>query len=234
MRGCFFVLLLGAALLAGIAWFGAPPIANAAIEAALRGTGWKAQETTVTATADPPARLLLGHADRLSITGRGVAWHGLHADRLALTLADVDLIGRTAGTIQGSIDGAELDSGTGPPAMSASVRLAGPADAAVAAITVPEEAVRASILAALKDTNTAITDVRLVSPDKVRLVSPLGSIDARLLIQDDHDLGIATPLGTVTVVGIDPSLPLRLDDVSVSEGALRLHGLLDVETLLRG
>jgi len=234
VRGCFFVLLLGAALLAGIAWFAAKPLAEAVIGGALAASGYRAGSSTITATADPPPRLLLGHADRISVTGTDVVWRGLRADRLALTLSDVDLLGRTAGSVKGSLDGAELDSGSGPPAMPASVRLVGPADAAVATITVPGETVKATILGALKNVNASVTDVRLVAPDRVRLSWAGGSIDGQLVVANDHALGIATPLGTVSVMGIDPSLPLQLTSVSVADGALRLQGLLDVESLLRG
>jgi hypothetical protein len=234
VRGCLFVLLVGVALIAGVAWFGAAPLASAAIGAALRGSGFQAGSSTVSVSADPPPRLLLGHADRVEISGSDVVWKGLRAGRLALTLTDVDLLRRTAGNLRGTIDGAELDTGPGSPAMDASVRLEGPADAAIAAITVPASAVRAAVLAALQDTNAAITDVRLVSPDRLRLVTPLGSVEGQFVISGDRDLGIATPLGTVTVLGIGPSLPLRLVDVSVADGALHLDGLLDVETLLGG
>ena len=43
MRGCLFVLVLAAALICAIAWFGAPPIATTVVAAALRGNGFQAQ-----------------------------------------------------------------------------------------------------------------------------------------------------------------------------------------------
>jgi hypothetical protein len=235
VRGCFFVLLLGVALLAGIAWFGSGRIAAAAIGAALGGSGFRAASSTITATADPPPRLLLGHADRLSITGSDVDWRALHANRLSLTLDDVDLFGRSAATIQGSLTGARLDDGSGGSAAATSIQVAGPADAAATTIVVDPAAVRATIIsAAASRFGIAVTDAVLVAPDRLRLVTPLASIEGRLTIDTGGTLAFVTGLGTIPILTLDPSLPLRLRAVTIVGGSLRLNGLLDVESLLRG
>src|SRR5262245_39609935 len=148
MRGCLFVLLLGVALLAGLAWFGSGPLANAAIGAALGGSGFHAASSTISATADPPPRLLLGHAARVSVTGSDVDWRALHADRLSLTLDGVDLLSRTADSIHGSVDGASLDDGNGGTARASSIKFAGRADAADTTVVVTPAAVRDAIVSA--------------------------------------------------------------------------------------
>src|SRR6266550_4182433 len=108
MRGCLFTLVLAAAVVAAAAWFGASPIATTVITAVLDGTGYHASSSTITATADLPVRLLLGHADQVTIDGTDVTWRTFRAARLVLAREDVDLFGRTAGSIKGTITGAEL------------------------------------------------------------------------------------------------------------------------------
>jgi hypothetical protein len=235
MRGCLFVLLVGAALLAGVAWYGSPTLANAAIAAALGGSGFRAASSTITATADPPPRLLLGHADRVSITGSDVDWQALHARRLALSLDDVDLLSRTAASIRGSLDDARLDDGNGGTAAARSIRIAGPAAAATTTIQVDASAVRqAAISTAARNFGVTISDVKLAAPDRLQLVTPGATIDGRLTIGADGALALTTRLGAVPILRIDPSLPLRLTAVSVVDGGLQLTGALNVETLLGG
>src|SRR4249920_860941 len=102
MRGCLFVLVLAAALIAAIAWFASAPIVSAVIGGALQANGYQSSSTTITATADPPPRLL-GHADRIAIDSSDVAWKTLRARHLALTLEGVDLFARKADAVHGTI-----------------------------------------------------------------------------------------------------------------------------------
>lgn len=234
MRGCFFVLVLGVALIAGIAWFGSGPLVEAAIGAALGGSGYRAGTSTISATADPPPRLLLGHADEVSIAGSDVDWRALHAGNLSLTLDDVDLLGRSAATIRGSISDARIDDGRGGSAAATSIQLSGPADAATTTIVVDPAVVRATIVAAAaRQFGVTIDDVQLVGPDRLELVTGLGTLEGRLIIDGTGALAFATRLGSVPILSIDPNLPLRLTDVAIVDRALQLQGVLDVETLLR-
>jgi hypothetical protein len=235
VRGCLFVLSIGVALLAAGAWFGAQPIATAAIGAVLGSSGFHAASSTISATADPPPRLLLGHADRISVTGSDVDWRALHADRLTLTLDDVDLLSRTAGSIHGSVDGAELDDGAGGTAKATSIDFAGRADAAETTVVVAPGEVRAAIVAAAAQRfGIQISDVRLAAPNRLQLVTSLATLDGTLSIDGNGALALDTPLGSIPILSIDPSLPLRLDSVAVVDGALHLTGTLDAEALLRG
>jgi len=236
MRGCLFVLVLGVALLAGVAWYGSQPIATAAIGALLGSSGFHAASSTITATADPPPRLLLGHADRISVTGSDVDWRALHADHLVLTLDGVDLLSRTADSIQGSVQGASLDdSNGGTAAKASSIKFAGPADAATTTVVVTPDAVRDVIVAtAAQQFGIQISDVRLIAPDRLQLVTSLATLEGRLTIDGNGALALDTRLGSIPILSIDPSLPLRLGSVAVIDGALHLTGTLDAEALLRG
>jgi hypothetical protein len=235
MRGCLFVLLLAAVVLGAVAWFGSGPIVTGVIGVGLQGAGYTAASTTISATADPPPRLLLGQADRVSITGSDVDWKALHADHLALTLSGVDLFARTADRIRGSIDGAQLDDGKGGIASAGSIELAGPTDAAVATITIEPADVRTAVTAAVSSRfNVQPTDVQLAAPDRIRIVTPNATIEGRLLIEPTGALAFSTPLGNATMLSIDPAMPLRLTGAQVVDGDLVLSGRLDVTDLLNG
>jgi hypothetical protein len=233
------MLVLAAALLGALGWFGAPPLTAAVIEASLRGSGWRAAETSVTVTSQPPPRLLLGRADRITIAGSDVSWRELHAARIALTLNGVDLLARTATTVRGSITDATLSgglgaSGDGDPVAPASIELAGPAAAAQAMVTIDRATVRRVVRDAIaRQFGTTVEDVRLVAPDRLRLVTARAMVEGSLRI-DGGDLVFSTPLGSVTMLRTDPSIPLRLRSVAVTDAALMLDGVVDVASLLHG
>lgn len=235
MRGCLFVLLVAAAVLAGIAWFASGSIVAAAVGGALQASGYQAASTTITATSNPPPRLLLGHADRISIDASDVAWKALRARHLRLTLDGVDLFAREADAVHGLIEGAELADGRGGTAAASSIELAGPADAATATITVDRSTVEALVQAAVKQQfGVTVSAVDLLEPDRLRIVTPGLTAEASLVIDEDGSLAVSTPLGIAPIVRIDPSLPLQLRSVEVVPAGLRLVGRLDVSGLLGG
>jgi hypothetical protein len=84
MRGCLFILVLAAGVIGAVAWFGSPVLASVVIDSALRGAGYEAATSTVTATADPPPKLLTGRADRVRIQGSDVDFRTFHAASLDL------------------------------------------------------------------------------------------------------------------------------------------------------
>ncbi len=233
MRGCLFVLLVAGALLAGIAWFGAPPIAGLLVRAALDSSDYRAETTSISVDAAPPPRILLGHADAVTIRSSGVEWRNLKARNIDLRLEDVDLFGRTAGTVTGTIDGAELAGTTlDPPTVAIAVD--GPAARAAATILADRETVRRLVLAGVSDTfHVEATDAVLIAPDRLRVSTPGAVIEGSLVIDGEHVVAMATPLGSIPLLTLDDSLPLRLTGVSVVERGLQLEGLLDVTALLR-
>jgi hypothetical protein len=235
VRGCLFVVLVAASLVAGIAWFASGPIVSAVIGGALQASGFRAASTVITATANPPPRLLLGHADRISIEASDVAWKALRARHLALTLSGVDLYARAADRVEGTIQDVQLDDGQGGMAAASSIEVAGPADDAAATILIDQAAVETAVRAAVQDRfNVTASAVELVEPDRLRIVTPGLTVEGSLVIDGDGALALSTPLGTAPLVRIDPSTPLRLRTVEVVPAGLRLGGRLDVSALLGG
>jgi hypothetical protein len=237
VRGCLFILVLGAALLAVVAWFGALPLTRTLVDAGLSGSGFRAAQQTVTVTSDPPVGVLAGHADIILIDATDVTWRTLQASRVTLELDDVDLFGRTARTIHGRIDNARIGSeGSADSSIPLSmVDFDGPTGAADASITVEATVVRGLVIAAVqREFGVKASDLELLSPDRIRLTAPGATIDATLVIDGSGALAISTSLGSVEMFRVDPAIPLRLRSATVVDGSLRLDGILDVTDLLRG
>lgn len=232
MRGCLFVLV-AAALVVGLgAWFGSAPLASAVIDLTLRNAGFSAATLTTTARADPPPRLLLGHADTVRIQATGVAFRTFHADGLDLTLTDVDLIGRTAATIRGSISRAQVTTADRNPA-AADVTVDGDASGAASTIHVDRDTVDRVVRATLgPQVGSGITRTELVAPDLLRVVTPAATIEGRLVIDGSGALAFSNALGTTPILELDRSFPLRLTGVHVEDGDLVIDGTLDAEALL--
>lgn len=236
MRGCFFVLIVGAALLSAVAWFGAQPLAGSLVGAALSESGFSATERMISVIADPPIRLFTGQADRVTIDATDVEWRTLHAAHLTLELGGVDLFGRTAATVSGQIDGARVASdATASSEAVAEISIAGRADAAAATVTTDRATVRALVLAAVeRQFGVHATDVALAAPNRLILTAPGARLEGTFVVSAPDALGISTALGTVTVLRIDPEIPIHLRAVSATSDLLRLDAVFDVDELLRG
>ena len=234
MRGCLFVLVLAAVLVGVGAWFGAAPLTSTVIGSILQGSGYQAASSTITATSDPPVRLLLGHADRVTIDGTDVAWRTFKAARLQLTLGDVDLFRRTAGSIQGTIGGAELQTNDDS-APTANVSIDGSGSSAKATIRVSGSTVDRLVRSGFSEQfGVAVVGTALEAPDILRVTAQGTNILGRLAIDATGALVLVTPLGSADVFRFDPSFPIRLVGVRVSGTDLELDGTLDAEALLGG
>jgi hypothetical protein len=234
MRGCLFVVILAAVVLSAGAWFGSPVLASTVIAAALESSGYKAASSTVTATSNPPPKLLLGRADRVEIAGTDVDFRTFHAATLSLVLTDVDVVGRTAAHISGRITGAELRTADGT-ATTADVDIDGAADAAAATIVVDAATVDRVVKAAFRQRfSVTVTSTELVAPDTLRIHSAGATVEGRLLVDDSGAIALSTSLGSTPILTLDPSFPLRLREVSVVAGNLRVDATLDAEALLGG
>jgi len=235
MRGCLFVLVIGAAIVAGAAWFGAPPLAATVIASILEGSGYHATSSTITVSANPPPRLLIGHADRVTIDGQGVTWRTFRASRIQLTLGDVDLFGRTAGTIHGTITGAELQATGATVTPTADVTLDGSGSSAKATIRVPGATVDGLVRSGVaKQYGVAVTATSLIAPDTLQITTSGTTIRGRLAIDAGGALVLVTSLGSADLFRFDPSFPIRLTGVRISGADLELTGTLDVAALLGG
>jgi hypothetical protein len=234
MRGCLFVVILAALVVSVVAWFGSPVLASTVISAALENAGYHAGSSTVTATSSPPPKLLLGRADRVEIAGTDVDFRTFHAASLSLVLTDVDVLARTADRIRGRIVGAELKTADGEPT-TADVDIDGPADAAAATIVVDGPTVDRVVRAAFLDAfGVAVTATELVAPNTLRVSAPGATVQGRLEVNAAGAIVLTTPLGSTEILGLDPSFPLRLHEVTAVAGDLRIEATLDAEALIGG
>ena len=234
MRGCLFVLVLAAAALGGFAWFGSPVLASTVIASALENAGYHAASSTVTATSDPPPKLLLGRADRVEIVGADVDFRTFHAASLDLVLADVDVLGRTAGRINGRITGAEMTTAGGE-TTTADVDIEGTAGAADATIVVDGATVARVVKATFQQKfGVAVTKTELIAPDKLRITAPGATVAGQLLVDSSGAIAFSTSLGSAPILSLDSSFPLRFRSVRIDGGNLRIEAVLDAESLLGG
>jgi hypothetical protein len=234
MRGCLFVLVLAAAVLTTAAWFGAPVLASTLVATALQNGGYHAGSSTITATSDPPPKLLLGRADRVEIAGTDVDFRTFHAASLDLVLTDVDVVGRTAARITGRITGAELKTTDGV-ATTADVAIDGAADAADATIVVDAATVDRVVKATFqRELGVAVSGTELVAPDILRISAAGTTLEGRLSIDASGAIALSTQLGSSPILSLDPSFPLRLRSVGAEPGGLRIDATLDAQALLGG
>ncbi len=234
MRGCLFVLVLAAALLGGVAWFGSPILASTLVSNALQNAGYHAASSTVTATSNPPPKLLLGRADRVEIVGADVDFRTFHAASLDLVLTDVDVIGRTAGQISGRITGAEMTTTAGE-TTSADIDIEGDAGAADATIVIDQATVTRVVKATFQQKlGVTASTVELIAPDKLRITAVGATVEGRLLIDPTGAIAFSTSLGSSPILSLDSAFPLRLRSVRVEAGDLRIDAVLDAESLLGG
>ena len=234
MRGCLFVLTAAALVLTAAAWFGSPLVADALISGALQNAGFQATTMTVSATSNPPPKLLLGRMDRVEIVARGISLRTFHAAGLDLVLTDLDLAARSAGRISGRIDGAQLTIAGGE-VTSADIRIDGEAAAAGASMLVSGAAVEGAVKAALgRQLGLSVTGSTLIAPDVLRVTTVIGTVEGRLGVDASGAIALSTPLGSAVLLGLDPSVPLRLTSIVVEAGDLRIGAVLDVQALLSG
>jgi hypothetical protein len=233
VRGCLSVLILAAAFLVGIVWFGGVPLAETVVEASLTSSAFEADELDVTVHADPPLVLALGRADRVEIEARGVRWEDLRAGSMTLRLDGVDLLGRTANTADGQFRDVELAVAGGEPAL-VGIAIHGPADGARTTIEIDGPTVNRMALAAFEKTfGTRPDSAELVAPNEIRVGIGDRQLNGTLRVDVDGALVVSSGLGTIRLVEPDPSLPLRLTSVSIVDSGLAMTGTLDVSALLR-
>jgi hypothetical protein len=234
VRGCLFVLIAGALLVGLLAWFASPLLASAAIGISLQNGGFSATTQTITATSDPPPKLLLGWADRVEIQATGVAFRTFRAASLDLVLHDVNVVERSARTISGTIDRASVATADGVPT-EADVRVETSGSEDVTEIVVSGATVDRVVRATFADqVGVAITRTELVAPDTLRIVTPAATLEGRLIIDASGAVAFSTRLGQSRILSLDPSFPLHLRSVSAVGGDLRIEGVLDTNRLFGG
>jgi hypothetical protein len=149
-------------------------------------------------------------------------------------LTDVDVVARTAGSVSGRIDDAELTTDDARPAV-ADVTIEGSGRAATATVTVGARVVDRAV----RDTfqrqfAVPVTAVALEAPDILRVSAAGTTVEGRLEIDAAGAIVIRTVLGAATILSLDSSFPLDIEAVGVVGGDLRIDGTLDVDALLGG
>jgi hypothetical protein len=232
VRGCLSVLVLAAVFLGIALWFGGPTVASVAVRTALTGSGLVAETLDVAVEADPPLTLAVGRASRMTIAATGVTWNDLHVATLDMTLEAVDLVARTAATVEGRLAGVQLSGGPEP--VPVDVDVSGAADAARTTITIGRDAFNTMALRAFEATfHVRPSSAILIEPDIVRVTLGGITIDGHLGVAADGSIVTVANGLTITLVPVDPSFPVHLTGLSVVGGDLQLTGTLDVVSLLR-
>ena len=232
MRGCLSVLIIAAAFLVGIVWFGGVPLAETVVEASLATAAFEADELDVTVHADPPLVLALGRADRVEIEATGVRWEDLRARSMSMRLDGVDLLARTATTADGQFRDVELAMAGGEPAL-VGIGISGPAEGARTTIDIDGPTVnRVALTAFEEEFGTRPDSSDLVAPDRIRVRLGGKELHGTLRVEA-NGLVVTSGLGTIRLLEANPSIPLRLTGVSIVNGDLRLIGTLDVSAMLR-
>ena len=121
-----------------------------------------------------------------------------------------------------------------PPGSTATIDIAGPGDAATVTITIDGPTFEAMAAEAFnKKLGIRPASVTLAEPNILRVVAGPITASSVMTVAPDGSLGVATPLGTVSVLDPDPSRPFHLTSVAVEGGSLVLTGTFDVAELLR-
>lgn len=235
MRGCLSVLLLAAVVLVAGAWFGSPTLAGVLVEGALDVAGLESRNRSVRVDSDPPIEILGGHADRVVIGADDVVLADLDADRLDLTLFDVDLVGRRFGSIEGRLARVVLTAGDGSATQAETVHLLGPADDVVATVRISGPVVdRLARDALARQEGITVDAVTLEAPDTIAFTIGPARVTGRLAIDAGGTLSATLEApGDRVVTLLAPDSPFTLTGVSVEKADLVLVGRIDLDSLLR-
>jgi hypothetical protein len=233
MRSCLFQLLLLVAVLFGLAWFGLPIGAAWVATNALKTAGFTGTDTVVTVNSDPPLLLLTGHADTIHVTSNQISVGDLEAASVDITLGRVDLIGRTVGTVSGTLSGVTIPVSSGDPITAASVKLTGSATATQATIELPMAQAQALAVAALKAQGLTAT-ATFKAPNVVTIKASGKTIAAHLEAADGILLLVPETPGFPIVPLITPGNgnPFRVTGAAVAAKGVTLTGTIDLQTLL--
>src|SRR3954452_7366168 len=230
MRGCLSVLVLGLVFVLGVTWVAGPLLAGAVVERVLAGSGFAGQATSVTVAANPPLELLAGHADRLDVRSRNARVGRLDAERLAITLSDVDLLSRRVGHVDGRLDGVTMRAADGSTVKARSIRLLGPANDATATVTISGTVVEGLAREEIRSQLGLIAnDVRLVQPGLIRFTLAGIPAEGRFEVDETGALNVVADIvGEARFRIVEAGDPLKLRSAVVDGSDVVLVGTLDV------
>jgi hypothetical protein len=235
VRGCLFTLLLAAVVVVLAVFLGLPAVASGLVTAGLTAGGLQSDDTSVTVEAKPPTELLSGHADRVVVHATDATFRGMSIGTLDLALEDVDVLGRTAGSVEGSLDDVTLPPEAGG-AHLRTIAVTGNGERLTVATTIPKADVEAMIADAVeRKTGVRPTSVALTAPDQLK-VKAGGTINGTfaadagdLIVRIDDGPGAGSQ---VVVLHGGKDLPMKISKVRVTDaGSLRIDGVLAISLL---
>ncbi len=237
MRGCLFVVALGAVVAALVVIVGLPAIAAGALTAGVTAAGLHAADTTVTVSSDPPTDLVALRADRVRVRATHATFRGLEIGALDVTLRGVAIMNRTAAGTDGRLTDVVVPNVGARSLTLDSITLSGGGDVVTAATTISASEARTLVAdAAEAGLGARPTSVTLRAPDQVTVAMGV-TVHARLSVTAAGDLVARVSDGPVaglevTLLRGGEDLPVRLTSVTVTEaGDLTLAGELTVGLL---
>jgi hypothetical protein len=233
MRSCLFQLVLTAAVIFALLWFGLPFGASWLATNALNASGFTGTDTTVEVTSNPPPLLLTGRADTIRLTSSQVGIGDLHAASVDLTLGKVELLSRKIGTVAGTLQGVRVPAPDGQPVTAETVTLSGSATLATAEMDVSIAEAQRLAVSQLKDRGIVAT-VALAAPDRITITAAGRSQPGHLVVRGGSLLLVpdGNTLPTVTLIAPGSGNPFQLSSVAIGTGHVTLMGTIDVQSLL--
>jgi hypothetical protein len=221
------------ALVFALLWFGLPIGVSALASGALNSSGFSGTDTKVAVSANPPLVLLTGHADAIHITSSDATLGSLKANTVDVTLGSVDLLGRTFGSVTGTLSGVQVAAPNGDPVNIDQVTLTGPGASTTATATMSTATAQALAQSQLGAVGV-VSRVSFKSPDVVVMKIASGTFTGRLVTANGSLILVPNSSTVPSVILIDPSggNPFHADSVSIGPTGLTLVGTMDVEKLL--
>jgi hypothetical protein len=238
MRGCLFTLLLGAIVIGVVVVIGLPAIAAGVITAGLTGAGLVSADTAVTVRSDPPTDLLGLHADTVHVTATDATFRGMDIASLDLTLGNVAVLDRTAGTVDGELRGVTIRPVGGEKVTLDTIAIQGGGSQITTTTVVPNAEVEALIADAVeRQAGIRPTAVTLAAPDMLTVRIAGATLGGKFAVNASGDLVVRVAGGVLAgtelvLLHAGQDLPIKLTSAKVtSAGGLRLSGNLTIGIL---
>ncbi|MEW6223780.1 MAG: hypothetical protein AB1627_04050 [Chloroflexota bacterium] len=237
MRGCLFVIALGLVTVALVVVVGLPALFAGVLTAGVTAAGLQSDDTTVTVTSDPPTDLVGLHADRVRVRATDATFRGLEIGALDVTLGDVAIVDRTAGSVDGRLSDVVVPNVGAREVRLESITLGGGGEVVTATTTVEAAQAGRLVADALEaELGTRPASVTLTAPDRIS-VSLGVAVHGRLSVTAAGDLVVTVSDGPaagreITLLQGGEDLPIRLTSVRIAAGGgMRLAGELAVALL---
>ncbi len=234
MRSCLMQLLITAAVIFALLWFGLPFGASWLSTNALNAAGFTGTDTKVAVSATLPPRMLLGHADSVRLTSTKVSVGDLHADAVDVTLTNVELFDRTFSSVHGSLSGVRVPTTTGDFITAETVALDGTGTNAQSTLTLANSELETLAATQLKAQKVPVTSVKLSAPNLLT-IRAAGQTKVGHIVAKDGAIQVTvagfTP-STMTLIQSGNGNPFRFTSVAVGTTSVTLVGTIDLQSLL--